>query len=91
MVTPLRKQLKNLKGNYINRLLESKLRKIKRISKSVEVVLMFDEKKWNLLAYQTMAIDGRCINLTKKINAYLKKNNIGLDKTMEYLKQYRRI
>ena len=47
-----------------------------------------NEKQWNILAYQTMAIDGRCINLTKKINAYLKKNNIGFDKTMEYLKQY---
>lgn len=34
---------------------------------------MFDEKQQNILAYQTMAIDGRCINLTKKINAYLKK------------------
>lgn len=49
---------------------------------------MFDEKQQNIWAYQTMAIDGRCINLTKKINAYLKKNNIGFDKTMEYLKQY---
>ena len=49
---------------------------------------MFDEKQWNIWAYQTMAIDGRSINLTKKINAYLKKNNIGFDKTMEYLKQY---
>ena len=49
---------------------------------------MFDEKQWNILAYQTMAIDGRSLNLTKKINAYLKKNNIGFDKTMEYLKQY---
>ena len=49
---------------------------------------MIDEKQWNILAYQTMAIDGRSINLTKKINAYLKKNNIGFDKTMEYLKQY---
>lgn len=49
---------------------------------------MFDEKQWNILAYQTMAIDGRSINLTKKINAYLKKNNIGFDKTMEYLKEY---
>ena len=47
-----------------------------------------DEKQWNIWAYQTMAIDGRCINLTKKINAYIKKNNIGFDKTMEYLKQY---
>ena len=44
-----------------------------------------DEKQWNIWAYQTMALDGRCINLTKKINAYLKKNNIGFDKTMEYL------
>lgn len=49
---------------------------------------MCDEKQWNIWAYQTMALDGRCINLTKKINAYLKKNNIGFDKTMEYLKQY---
>ena len=49
---------------------------------------MIDEKQWNIWAYQTMAIDGRSINLTKKINAYLKKNNIGFDKTMEYLKQY---
>ena len=49
---------------------------------------MYDEKQQNILAYQTMAIDGRSINLTKKINAYLKKNNIGFDKTMEYLKQY---
>lgn len=49
---------------------------------------MYDEKQQNIWAYQTMAIDGRCINLTKKINAYLKKNNIGFDKTMEYLKQY---
>ena len=49
---------------------------------------MFDEKQQNILAYQTMALDGRSINLTKKINAYLKKNNIGFDKTMEYLKQY---
>lgn len=49
---------------------------------------MFDEKQWNIWAYQTMAIDGRCINLTKKINAYLKKNNIGFEKTIEYLKQY---
>ena len=49
---------------------------------------MFDEKQQNIWAYQTMAIDGRSINLTKKINAYLKKNNIGFDKTMEYLKQY---
>ena len=49
---------------------------------------MIDEKQWNIWAYQTMTIDGRCINLTKKINAYLKKNNIGFDKTMEYLKQY---
>ena len=49
---------------------------------------MFDEKQWNIWTYQTMAIDGRSINLTKKINAYLKKNNIGFDKTMEYLKQY---
>lgn len=48
----------------------------------------FDEKQWNIWAYQTMALDGRCINLTKKINAYLKKNNIGFDKTIEYLKQY---
>ena len=47
-----------------------------------------NEKQQNILAYQTMALDGRCINLTKKINAYLKKNNIGFDKTMEYLKQY---
>ena len=47
-----------------------------------------DEKQWNIRAYQTMAIDGRCINLTKKINAYLKKNNIGFEKTMEYLKEY---
>ena len=47
-----------------------------------------DEKQQNIWAYQTMALDGRCINLTKKINAYLKKNNIGFDKTMEYLKQY---
>lgn len=47
-----------------------------------------DEKQFNLWAYQTMALDGRCINLTKKINAYLKKNNIGFDKTIEYLKQY---
>ena len=47
-----------------------------------------NEKQQNIWAYQTMAIDGRCINLTKKINAYLKKNNIGFDKTMEYLKQY---
>ena len=44
---------------------------------------MYDEKQQNIWAYQTMAIDGRCINLTKKINAYLKKNNIGFDKTME--------
>ena len=49
---------------------------------------MIDEKQWNIWAYQNMAIDGRSINLTKKINAYLKKNNIGFDKTMEYLKQY---
>ena len=28
------------------------------------------------------------MNLTKKINAYLKKNDIGFDKTEEYLKQY---
>lgn len=49
---------------------------------------MIDEKQYNLWAYQTMALDGRSINLTKKINAYLKKNNIGFDKTMEYLKQY---
>ena len=49
---------------------------------------MIDEKQQNIWAYQTMAIDGRSINLTKKINAYLKKNNIGFDKTMEYLKQY---
>ena len=49
---------------------------------------MYDEKQQNILAYQTMALDGRCINLTKKINAYLKKNNIGFDKTMEYLKEY---
>ena len=49
---------------------------------------MLDEKTLNILAYQTMALDGRCINLTKKINAYLKKNNMGFDKTMEYLKQY---
>lgn len=49
---------------------------------------MIDEKQQNLWAYQTMAIAGRSINLTKKINAYLKKNNIGFDKTMEYLKQY---
>ena len=34
---------------------------------------MYDEKQWNIWAYQTMAIDGRSINLTKKINAYLKK------------------
>ena len=47
-----------------------------------------NEKQWNIWAYQTMALDGRYINLTKKINAYLKKNNIGFDKTMEYLKQY---
>ena len=47
---------------------------------------MYDEKQQNIWAYQTMAIDGRSINLTKKINAYLKKNNIGFDKTMEYLK-----
>ena len=43
----------------------------------------FDEKQWNIWAYQNMAIDGRCINLTKNINAYLKKNNIGFDKTIE--------
>lgn len=49
---------------------------------------MYDEKQFNLWSYQTMALDGRCINLTKKINAYLKKNNIGFDKTIEYLKQY---
>lgn len=49
---------------------------------------MLDEKQWNIWAYQTMALDGRCINLTKKINAYLKKNNIGFDKTIEYLKEY---
>ena len=49
---------------------------------------MIDEKQQNVWAYQTMALDGRSINLTKKINAYLKKNNIGFDKTMEYLKQY---
>ena len=46
---------------------------------------MYDEKQQNIWAYQTMAIDGRCINLTKKINAYLKKNNIGFDKTMEHI------
>ena len=46
---------------------------------------MLDEKTLNIWAYQTMALDGRCINLTKKINAYLKKNNIGFDKTMEYM------
>lgn len=50
--------------------------------------MSFDEKQWNIWAYQTMALDGRCINLTKKINSYLKKNNIGFDKTIEYLKQY---
>ena len=47
-----------------------------------------DEKQQNIWAYKNMAIEGRSINLTKKINAYLKKNNIGFDKTMEYLKQY---
>ena len=47
-----------------------------------------NEKQQNIWAYQTMALDGRSINLTKKINAYLKKNNIGFDKTMDYLKQY---
>ena len=46
------------------------------------------EKQFNLWAYQTMALDGRSINLTKKINAYLTKNNIGFDKTIEYLRQY---
>ena len=50
--------------------------------------MSFDEKQWNIWAYQTMAIDGRCINLTNKINAYLKKNSIGFDKTIEYLKLY---
>ena len=49
---------------------------------------MLDEKILNIWAHQTMALDGRSINLTKKINAYLKKNNIAFDKTMEYLKQY---
>ncbi len=50
--------------------------------------VQFDEKQFNLWSYQTMALDGRCINLTKKIHAYQKKNNIGFDKTIEYLKQY---
>lgn len=49
---------------------------------------MVDEKEWNIWANRTLAVDGRAINLTKKINAYLKKNNIGFDKTIEYLKQY---
>ena len=49
---------------------------------------MLDEKKYNIWAYKNMALDIRTINLTKKINAYLKKNNIGFDKTMDYLKQY---
>lgn len=49
---------------------------------------MLDEKHLNLWSYHTLAVDGRCINLTKKINAYLKKNNIGFDKTVDYLKQY---
>lgn len=49
---------------------------------------MEDEKSENLWSYHTLAIDGRCINLAKKIKAYLKKNNISFDKTEEYLKQY---
>ena len=49
---------------------------------------MLDEKHLNLWSYHALAVDGRCINLTKKINAYLKKNNIGFDKTVDYLKQY---
>ena len=49
---------------------------------------MVDEKHLNLWSYHTLAVDGRAINLTKKINAYLKKNNIGFDKTVDYLKQY---
>ena len=49
---------------------------------------MVDEKEWNIWANRTLAVDGRAINLTKKINAYLKKNDIGFDKTEEYLKQY---
>ena len=39
MVTPLRKQLKNLKGNYINRLLESKCREIRECTSTVETIL----------------------------------------------------
>lgn len=50
--------------------------------------MSFDEKQYNLWAYRNMALDMRTINLTKKINAYLKKNNIVFDKTIEYLKQY---
>ena len=49
---------------------------------------MVDEKEWNIWANRTLAVDGRAINLTKKINAYLKKNNIGFDRTTEYLKRY---
>ena len=32
---------------------------------------MFDEKQQNIGAYQTMAIDGRSINLTKKNVLYM--------------------
>lgn len=48
----------------------------------------FDEKIYNIWAYENSVLDGRVISLRKKINAYLKKNNIGFDKTIEYLKQY---
>lgn len=49
---------------------------------------MYDEKQYNLWAYRNMALDVRTINLTKKINAYLKKEFIGFGKTEEYLKLY---
>ena len=39
MVTPLRKQLKNLNGNYINRLLAGKCRTIKKRTGTNEIIL----------------------------------------------------
>lgn len=49
---------------------------------------MLDEKRWNVCANSVGALDCRTISLAKKINAYLKKNGIALDKINHYLSKY---
>lgn len=47
-----------------------------------------DEKQWNIGAIRLMAVDGKAINYSKLINAYLKKNEQSLDRCEEYMSKY---